>query len=150
MLAKNARVGDVLRFDAGSFAIERKERINKQGLFHVHTWSGTLIVDGYKTSVNIGFLDTRLQDNIITPLLWSMYKVGIPITLSNEQHELLWKAAKPLLSPAKTVTDNMPMWTWPIFCLPFSLALAVLSYPVETTLAGLFVYKITKHKVKRI
>ena len=34
--------------------------------------------------------------------------------------------------------------------MPFSLALAVLSYFVETTLAGLFAYKITKHKGKRI
>jgi len=150
VLAKNARVGDVLRFDAGSFAIERKERVQKDGIFHVTTWSGTLMVDGYKTSVYTNMADVRVQEYLTTPLFWSAYKLGLPTSFSNDCNKRVTRAIAYLSPMATFVVTYTPIWTWPVSFAAYLGLLAVLSYPVETTLAGLFVYKITKHKVKRI
>ena len=150
VLAKNAHVGDILRFDAGSFAIERKERVQKDGIFHVTTWSGTLIVDGYKTSVYTNMADVRVQEYLTTPLFWSAYKLGLPTSFSNDCNKRVTRAIAYLSPMATFVVTYTPIWTWPVSFAAYLGLLAVLSYPMETTLAGLFAYKITKHKVKRI
>jgi hypothetical protein len=144
MLPENVDVGHTLRFDHKEYTITRKEQVVKRGLFHVNTWRGTIIVDGYKTSVNMGFVDTGVQDFVTTPLLWCAYTLGFPINLSPEQHKRGWASIQYILPTSKLITENAPKWMWPILSIPFVFLIVVSAFPVEACLLGIFVYGLRK------
>jgi hypothetical protein len=86
---RDVRVGDVL--STGN-TVSSLGKVKKLGVFHLHTYSGTLVVNGVKTSCNtetFGF-GVDVQDYATTPIMYALYKMGIPFTLA-PNNKLFWR-----------------------------------------------------------
>ena len=77
-LPKDVELGDIVNTDETITDIRRSF---KQGLFHPHTWSAKLVVDGVQTSCNTDFIELSIQDYVTTPTMYVFYKLGVPIDM---------------------------------------------------------------------
>jgi hypothetical protein len=83
-LPHEIKIGDVL----SSGVVTKIGKVKKEGLFHPHTWSSTIVVNSVKTSTNTNFTTLIIQDYVVTPFMYILYLIGLPIDLVPES--LMW------------------------------------------------------------
>lgn len=86
ILPEEVRLGDELhRGDA----VTRIKRVMKPGVFHPHTWSAKLVVNGFQTSTDTTYTDQAILDYVVTPAMFAAYQVGLPIDMT--PGSVLWQ-----------------------------------------------------------
>jgi hypothetical protein len=138
-LPKDVCLGDTLSTGETVTDIQRQF---KKGLFHPHTWSAKLVVDGVQTSCNTEFIEVSIQDYVTTPFWYVCYKMGVPVDMiptsriykggSNAKLVSSWfDGLRPYLSPpleifiGACVVPVLLCWTFPEV-----LAVAAMGYYV--------------------
>lgn len=128
-LPKDVQLGDIVNTDETITDIRRSF---KQGLFHPHTWSAKLVVDGVQTSCNTDFIELSVQDYVTTPFFYVCYKLGVPVDMVFEKHMYNWfDGLRPYLSPPLEIFIGAcvaPMLLCWVF--PETLAVAAMGYYV--------------------
>ena len=76
-LPRDVNVGDT--FSNGKVVSVGK--VKKKGLYHPHTYSSTIVVNNVKTSVHTEITYLLIQDYIVTPVMYGLYMLGIPIDM---------------------------------------------------------------------
>ena len=138
---KDVRLGDIVNTGETITDIRRSF---KQGLFHPHTWSAKLMVDGVQTSCNTDFVELSIQDYVTTPFFYACYKLGVPIDMVPTSR--MYKGG----STAKIVSswfDGLrPYWSAPLqifigACVVPLLLCWVFPETLAVAAMGYYVYK---------
>lgn len=82
----DVKVGAVL---SNGERVESKTRVQSMGLYHPHTRSGTLMVNGFKTSTDIALVP-RFARGTVNLFFDGFFRLGIPINAGNG----IWKSMR--------------------------------------------------------
>ena len=149
VLPEDVRLGDEL---AGGGRVVRVLHVEKEGVFHPHTPSAKLIVNGFLTSTNTAYIDEIIMDNVVTPLAQVMANVGMPFDLAPDSR--LWrgdqfiKATKQLQDEIRTRVERyIPPSAHIFFALVFGslffMAVLIYSFFGEVALCLVAAFLIT-------
>ena len=148
-LPKDVQLGDIV---STGETITDIRRSFKQGLFHPHTWSAKLVVDGVQTSCNTEFIEVSIQDYITTPFSYILYKLGVPIDMVPNSR--FFKASSNAKLVSSWFDDMRPVWTPSIQIFFGALTVPMLlcwTFPEVLAVAAMgyyFSHKHTKIKIK--
>jgi len=86
----DVKVGAVL---SNGERVESKTRVQSMGLYHPHTRSGTLMVNGFKTSTDTALVP-RCARGIVNLLFDGFFRLGIPINAGKGSWKSVYNAGK--------------------------------------------------------
>jgi len=95
----DVKVGAVL---SNGERVESKTRVQSMGLYHPHTRSGTLMVNGFKTSTDTTLIP-RFARGTVNLLLDGFFRLGIPMNVGNGIWKLIYNVVEQHLDVMKKV-----------------------------------------------
>merc|ERR1711865_574824 len=87
----DVKVGAVL---SNGERVESKTIVQSMGLYHPHTRSGTLMVNGFKTSTDIALVP-KVARGTVNLIFDGFFRLGIPINAGNGIWKSMYNAGKP-------------------------------------------------------
>ena len=98
----DVKVGAVL---SNGERVESKTRVQSMGVYHPHTRSGTLMVNGFKTSTDTALVPKFARETV-NLMFDGFFRLGIPINVGNGIWKSIYNARNLIL-----ITNVDRMWT---------------------------------------
>ena len=118
----DVKVGAVL---SNGERVESKTRVQSMGLYHPHTRSGTLMVNGFKTSTDT-VLVPKCARGIVNLFFDGFFRLGIPINAVPSTHNAVKQHLYAMAKVWKAVSDTLLANLYAPVAFTFSLFFTLL------------------------